>query len=153
MLKVYFRPLQPFYRSPDFRLSVFGVFYLVRPYFCVIIPTFSGKYWLWHELWPSQYKPPVYCNGQCALLTANAVEKIYDVAQTTNRNNFRLEDFFYGGILRLKAGIEDPSPVILKKDKLLISACYHMADMANQASLLETFDKYNNGTLLILAGA
>ena len=62
---------------------------------------YNGKYWLWHDLWPSQFLPPSYCNGQCAALTPSAVEKIYAEAKQTNRNDFRLEDFYYVGILRL----------------------------------------------------
>lgn len=117
---------------------------------------YSGKYWLWHELWPSQYKPPSYCNGQCALLTSEAVSKIYNAAKVTNRNNFRLEDFFYVGILRLKAGISSPSPVIFKNQThapRFLSACYHMADLAKYSSLIETLERYKNGTISIVAGA
>ena len=62
---------------------------------------YNGKYWLWHNLWPSGYLPPSYCNGQCAGLTPSAVEKIYTEAKQTNRNDFRLEDFYYVGILRM----------------------------------------------------
>ena len=117
---------------------------------------YRGKYWLWHELWPSQFKPPSYCNGQCALLTSEAVSKIYSAAKVTNRNNFRLEDFYYVGILRLKAGISNPSPVIFKdstRAPRFKSACYHMAELAKYSSLMETLDRYNNGSIVIAAGA
>ena len=118
---------------------------------------YNGKYWLWHELWPSQFKPPSYCNGQCALLTSEAVSKIYNAAKITNRNNFRLEDFYYVGILRLKAGIPSPNPVIFKNSTSLnprfLSACYHMADSARYDTLTETLERYLNGTLSIMAGA
>ena len=62
---------------------------------------YSGKYWLWHDLWPKGYLPPSYCNGQCAAVTPSAAAKIYHEAKQTNRNDFRLEDFYYVGILRL----------------------------------------------------
>ena len=117
---------------------------------------YNGKYWLWHELWPSQFKPPSYCNGQCALLTSEAASKIYNAAKITNRNNFRLEDFFYVGILRLKAGISSPNPVIFKNSTWppgLRAACFHMADTAKYETLTDTLDRYLNGTLNIFAGA
>ena len=117
---------------------------------------YNGKYWLWHELWPSQFKPPSYCNGQCALLTSEAASKIYNAAKITNRNNFRLEDFFYVGILRLKAGISSPKPVIFKNSTWppgLRAACFHMADTAKYDTLTDTLDRYLNGTLNIFAGA
>ena len=62
----------------------------------------TGKYYLWNNLYPELYTPPSYCNGQCAMLTASAADKIYEVAQNTDRNEFRLEDFYFGGILRTK---------------------------------------------------
>ena len=117
---------------------------------------YSGKYWLWHELWPSQFKPPSYCNGQCALLTSEAVSKIYSAAKTTNRNNFRLEDFFYVGIMRMKAGIPNPSPFIFKnttEGSRFQSACYHMADVARYETLMDTYYRLTKGTLRIYAGA
>ena len=117
---------------------------------------YRGKYWLWHELWPSQFKPPSYCNGQCALLTSEAVSKIYSAAKTTNRNNFRLEDFFYVGIMRMKAGIPNPSPFIFKnttEGSRFQSACYHMADVARYETLMDTYYRFTKGTLRIYAGA
>ena len=62
---------------------------------------YNGKYWLWHDLWPKGYLPPSYCNGQCAAVTPSAAAKIYHEAKQTKRNDFRLEDFYYVGILRL----------------------------------------------------
>ena len=62
----------------------------------------TGKYYLWNNLYPELYTPPSYCNGQCAMLTASAAEKIYEAAQNTDRHEFRLEDFYFVGILRTK---------------------------------------------------
>ena len=62
----------------------------------------TGKYYLWEELYPENFKPPAYCNGQCAMMTSSAADKIYAAARKTNRHEFRLEDFYYVGILRTK---------------------------------------------------
>ena len=72
---------------------------------CQSIAPYTTKYFIWHDLWPIKYPPPAYCNGQCAALTAQAAEDIYQQAMLTNPHNFRIEDFYYQGILRQKAGI------------------------------------------------
>lgn len=68
---------------------------------------YSGKYFLFPEMWPVEYTPPKYCNGQCSIWSAAAVERIFKQALRTDRHEFRLEDFYFGGILRQKAGVED----------------------------------------------
>ena len=68
---------------------------------------YDGKYYLYTDLWPLQYNVPAYCNGQCALLNHDAALKIYWETTRTQRHDFRLEDFFYVGILRTKANITD----------------------------------------------
>ena len=66
---------------------------------------YSGKYYLYPDIWPPSHIVPSYCNGQCSLLTRAAAEKIIDTALNTARHEFRLEDFYFAGILRQKAGI------------------------------------------------
>ena len=74
----------------------------------IFLAPHTGKYYLWEELYPENYKPPSYCNGQCAMLTSKAAEEIYQMAKKTDRHEFRLEDFYYIGILRTKGKLECP---------------------------------------------
>lgn len=90
-------------------------------------------------------------------MTSEAVSKIYNAAKVTNRNNFRLEDFYYVGILRLKAGIPSPKPFIYKNMTAnkghFISACHHLGDFASYQALTDILEIYNKGNLFISIGA
>ena len=83
----------------------------------IFLAPYNGKYYLYSDLWPLQYKVPAYCNGQCALLNHEAALKIYSEATRTQRHSFRLEDFFYVGILRTKAGITDITAPVYQADE------------------------------------
>ena len=71
-------------------------------------PLYWGKYNLTHEMYPPQNFVPDYCNGQCAMLNRLALEKIESEIQVTQMNDFRIEDIYFTGILRQKAGIPSP---------------------------------------------
>lgn len=58
------------------------------------------------DLLPPNYKIVPYCNGSCVLLTSSAVEKLYNASLYTDRQGFRIEDMYFNGIIRFKAGIE-----------------------------------------------
>lgn len=101
-----------------------------------------GKYYLWNDLWPVNYEVPKYCNGQCALLNANAAERIYAEARRTDRHQFRLEDFFYVGILRTKANITDiKSTVYNIGNGKLHAFCKHLASSASEQTFVEQLTK------------
>lgn len=71
-------------------------------------PPYSGKYFIWRDQWPSIYDIPSYCNGQCQACTGHTAKEIYKTASTTSRHDFRVEDLFYTGIIRKKAGLARP---------------------------------------------
>ena len=66
---------------------------------------YYGKYYFWIDQIPPQYFVPNYCNGQCTAMTGKDANEIYKMAKITKRNNFRIEDIYYTGILRQKANI------------------------------------------------
>ena len=76
-----------------------------------IAKTYSGKWWNWYSDWDPRYKIPQYCNGNCNSLAGEAAYKIWIEAQRTNRHSMRIEDKFFLGILRKKAGIPNKSVV------------------------------------------
>ena len=95
----------------------------------------TGKYYLWDELFPSAYSPPPYCNGQCSLLTKPAAAAIYAEAKTTDRHEFRLEDFYFTGILRQKAGLPEPKPLAVKmpdNQSAFKALCHHYGEKYKQ---------------------
>ena len=55
--------------------------------------------------WPNVYKLPSYCNGQCMATTKKIADSIYKTASITDRHEFRIEDIYYTGIIRKKAGL------------------------------------------------
>ena len=73
--------------------------------------TFTNKWWNWYSDWEPKYAVPKYCNGNCNSMTGVAAYKIWNEAQRTNRRSFRIEDKFFLGVLRVKAGIPDKSVV------------------------------------------
>ena len=94
--------------------------------------SFSGKYFVWRESWKIGHVPPQYCNGQCNAMTSSAAMAIFREAQTTNRNNMRLEDVYFAGILRAKANVTD-----IKNLDSQWGFCHHLAGAMNQ----KTFEK------------
>ena len=73
---------------------------------------YDGKYNLTMADFPPLVRIPDYCNGQGAVMNRKALEKIHAVSKITEMGNFRIEDMYYTGILRLKAGIPSPERVL-----------------------------------------
>ena len=72
--------------------------------------------WKFVEMFPPSYKYPDYCNGQCAVMNRKALLRIEQQSSMTALDDFRIEDIFFTGILRQKAGVtrvEDFISVIL----------------------------------------
>ena len=61
--------------------------------------------------WPNVYKLPSYCNGQCMATTKKIADSIYKTASITDRHEFRIEDIYYTGIMRKKAGLPGPKSI------------------------------------------
>ena len=59
--------------------------------------SYVGKYYVWTDQWPSKYKVPRYCNGQCVGMSGQSARAIYKSASVTDPNNFRLEDMLFTG--------------------------------------------------------
>jgi hypothetical protein len=72
---------------------------------------YDGKYNLTMADFPPLVRIPDYCNGQGAVMNRKALEKIHAVSKITEMGNFRIEDMYFTGILRLKAGIPSPERV------------------------------------------
>ena len=53
--------------------------------------SYVGKYYVWVDQWPSRYRVPKYCNGQCVGMNSKSVRSIYNAAEITDPNEFRLE--------------------------------------------------------------
>ena len=70
---------------------------------------YIGKWWIKLSQWPPKFAIPKYCNGSCNSMTAAAAYKIWLAAKRTSRHDLRIEDLFFLGILRHKAGIPDTS--------------------------------------------
>jgi len=64
-----------------------------------------GKYNLTSSMYDHRYAIPDYCNGQAALLNRKAVVLIAEQIMKTVLDGFRIEDIYFTGILRKKAGI------------------------------------------------
>lgn len=69
--------------------------------------TYTSKWYNWIKDWPPEYHIPEYCNGNCNSMGPEAAIRIWREAQRTNRYTMRIEDKFFTGILRFKAGIPD----------------------------------------------
>ena len=67
--------------------------------------SYVGKYYVWVDQWPSRYRVPKYCNGQCVGMSSVSARAIYKAAALTEPNNFRLEDMLFSGIIRKKVSI------------------------------------------------
>ena len=52
---------------------------------------YVGKYWFWIDQIPPRYIIPTHCNGQCYIISRENALKIYQMAKTTDRKNFRIE--------------------------------------------------------------
>ena len=57
------------------------------------------------------------------------MSEIYKAAKVTDRHDFRLEDFYFTGILRQKAKLPDPYAVLWNSPNGIQSLCHHYADM------------------------
>ena len=70
--------------------------------------SYVGKYYVWTDQWPSKYKVPRYCNGQCVGMSGQSARAIYKAASVTDPNNFRLEDMLFTGkviVIECKCGL------------------------------------------------
>lgn len=70
--------------------------------------SYVGKYYVWVDQWPSRYRVPKYCNGQCVGMSGVSARAIYKAAALTAPNDFRLEDMLFSGIIRKKAKLKEP---------------------------------------------
>ncbi|CAG5081712.1 Oidioi.mRNA.OKI2018_I69.PAR.g9944.t1.cds [Oikopleura dioica] len=66
-----------------------------------------GKYNVTYEMFPPKYKYPDYCNGQCAVMNRKSLEAIGEQVGKTYLGDFRIEDIYFTGILREKAGVNN----------------------------------------------
>ena len=82
-----------------------------------------------------------------------AVERIYQAAIRTNRNEFRLEDFYYTGILRKKANLPEPSSMIYKNGTRLTSLCHHYGTTLTADSIKNGVEQLLRGSFHIPVGA
>ena len=57
----------------------------------VHLKRYYGKYYFWINQIPPTHKIPLYCNGQCYLISAENVRRIFHEALVTHRGNFRVE--------------------------------------------------------------
>jgi len=100
----------------------------------VIAKTYTSKWWNWYSDWPPEYRIPKYCNGNCNSMAGEAAYKIWVEAQRTNRHSMRIEDKYFLGILRKKAGLPDinvvPVTTIanMNKDYNGYTRCIHISD-------------------------
>ena len=106
--------------------------------------SFTGKYFVWRESWKDGHVPPSYCNGQCNAMTSSAASAIFHEAKTTNRNNMRLEDVFFAGILRAKANVTD-----IRNLEGRSGFCRHLAGAMNQKNFDKQLELLLNGQLHI----
>ena len=113
-----------------------------------IVAPYSGKYYVWADLWPPNYTVPAYCNGQCTLLNEDAAERIYTEAMRTDRHGFRLEDFFYIGILRAKSNISDIKATVYQSNGGTHAFCEHLASKFDE-QFEDHLKSKMNGTLTI----
>lgn len=74
---------------------------------------------MWVNQYPPEYIIPNYCNGQCGAMTGTDAHKIYEMARLTDRNDLRIEDVYYTGILRQKANL-----TLDHTNHLALSFCY-----------------------------
>ena len=105
--------------------------------------SFSGKYFVWRDSWKDGHVPPNYCNGQCNAMTSSAAMAIFREAKTTDRNNMRLEDVYFAGILRAKANVTD-----IKNLDSETGFCRHLAG-AKVKKFETQLQSFLNGTLRI----
>ncbi|CAG5110240.1 Oidioi.mRNA.OKI2018_I69.chr2.g4659.t1.cds [Oikopleura dioica] len=73
----------------------------------------TEKYNITQSEYPPLIRLPEYCNGQGAILNRKALEKIHQVSKVTEMGSFRIEDIYFTGILRAKAGVEVPERVVI----------------------------------------
>jgi len=83
-------------------------------------PTYHGKYHIWYDQWPNVYNMPSYCNGQCMATTKQNAAAIYNTASFTDLNEFRIEDIYYTGIMRKKAGLPEPKSITVQGFKKIL---------------------------------
>ncbi|CBY11048.1 unnamed protein product [Oikopleura dioica] len=111
---------------------------------------YSGKYYIYPDIWPPSHIVPSYCNGQCCLLTRAAAEKIFSIALNTSRHEFRLEDFYFAGILRHKAGITNIKGIVTKtENEYKNGLCMHLGKPLTEETLTPLLEEYKEGTLRI----
>ena len=106
--------------------------------------SFAGKYYVWRESWKDGHVPPPYCNGQCNAMTSAAASAIFHEAKTTNRNNMRLEDVFFAGILREKANVTD-----INNLETRYGFCRHLAGAMNEKNFDTQLQSFLAGSLHI----
>ncbi|CAG5094676.1 Oidioi.mRNA.OKI2018_I69.XSR.g13768.t1.cds [Oikopleura dioica] len=108
---------------------------------------YTGKYFLFPEMWPVDYKPPKYCNGQCSLWSKTAVTRVFKEALRTDRREFRLEDFFFSGILREKARVHNVKGLkYTNKDGVSAGLCRHFPKNGLADFISKNFEDDGNKT-------
>ena len=113
-----------------------------------VLAPYDGKYYVWADLWPPTHSVPAYCNGQCTLLNEDAAERIYTEAMRTDRHGFRLEDFFYIGILRAKSNILDIKATVYHSEIGQHAFCKHFGT-GFDVNFNDLLEEKRNGTLML----
>jgi len=111
--------------------------------------SYVGKYYVWADQWPSSHQVPKYCNGQCVGMYSDSARRIYEAAAQTDLNDFRLEDFFFSGILRKKAELPEPKgldEVAWGQEFSGMAACLH-TKAATYDEIKKVITRYQNGRL------
>ena len=70
---------------------------------------YMSKWFYWLDAIDPAYELPTYCNGNCNALTGKAALRIWEQAQNTDRQGFRIEDLYFLGFMREKAELNGKS--------------------------------------------
>ena len=63
----------------------------------------THKFIIYSSMFTSRVIPN--CGGPNTFMNRRAIEKIHNMARSTNRLGYRIEDIYYNGIIRLKANV------------------------------------------------
>ena len=67
-----------------------------------VLRMFNNKYRIPYTEYQAEYYPP-YCGGHGMLMTQSTAENMYDVAKREKLPIFRIDDAYFGGLLRRKS--------------------------------------------------
>ena len=85
---------------------------------------------------------PTYCNGPCALISANVMETIYTFSRQTNPGKMTIEDALFTGVIRVKANLSEPAHVG--------NICTHLIDdFYDKVTKLRSWQYINTGLFLL----